>query len=133
MNYKNNNDNCVRRTLTLKVMLSVLLIKQTGSRSRQHNYEFNGVLVNKTDEAWRHLPLAWQWKNLILNILSVYRSIPLVDFPYLLWIILKYTNRILNIMLVYWSIPLVDFPYFSGVCGSLPFGTDFVYSGDSVD
>ena len=65
MNYKNNNDNCVRRTLTLKVMLSVLLMTQTGSRTRQHNYEFNGVWVNGTDEAWRHLPLAWQWKNLI--------------------------------------------------------------------
>ena len=65
LNYKNNNGNCVRRTLTLKVMLSVLLITQTGSRTRQRNYEFNGVWVNRTDEAWRHLPLAWQWKNLI--------------------------------------------------------------------
>ena len=65
MNYKNNNDNCFRRTLTLKVMLSVLLITKTASRTRQHNYEFNGVWVNRTDAAWRHLPLAWQWKNLI--------------------------------------------------------------------
>ena len=22
--------------------------------------------MNRTDEAWRHLPLAWQWKNLIV-------------------------------------------------------------------
>ena len=66
LNYKNNNGNCVRRTLTLKVMLSVLLITQTGSRTRQHNYEFNGVWVNRTDEAWRHLPLAWRWKNPIV-------------------------------------------------------------------
>ena len=69
---KNNNDNCVRRTLTLKVMLSVLLITQTGSRTHQHNYDFNGVWVNRTDAAWRHLPLAWQWKNLIESGLSIY-------------------------------------------------------------
>ena len=66
LNYKNNNDNCVRRTLALKVMLSVLLITQTGSRTRQQNYEYNGVWANRTDIAWRHLPLAWQWKNLIV-------------------------------------------------------------------
>ena len=47
-------------------MLSVLLITQTGSRTRQHNYEFNGVWVNRIDEAWRHLPLAWRWKNPIV-------------------------------------------------------------------
>ena len=33
MNYKNNNDNCARRTLILKVMLSVLLITQ---QAREH-------------------------------------------------------------------------------------------------
>ena len=60
-----------RRTLTLKVMLSVLLITQTRSRTRQHNYEFNGVWVNRTDEAWRHLPLDWQWKNLIYTYIDI--------------------------------------------------------------
>ena len=77
MNYKNNNDNCVWRTLTFKVMLSVLLITQTGSRTRQHNYEFNGAWVNRTDVAWRHLPLAWQWKNLFSRLRSN-RHIPCV-------------------------------------------------------
>ena len=54
-------------------MSMVLLIAQTGSRTRQHNYEFNGVWVNRTDVAWRHLPLAWQLKNLIeLTVVSLY-------------------------------------------------------------
>ena len=75
MNYKNNNGICVRRTLTLKVMLSVLLITHTGSRTRQHNYEFNGVWVNRTDEAWRHLPLAWRWKNPISTLYTACKSV----------------------------------------------------------
>ena len=31
--------------------------------------------MNRTDEAWRHLPLAWQWKNLIGMLLWVNKSL----------------------------------------------------------